>query len=360
VTAECVRQTLFAAGEQGIHTYRIPALACTPSGAVLAFCEGRRASRSDTGDIALVVRRSADGGRTWSAIRTVWADPGNTCGNPCPVVDRGTGIVWLLMTWNLGVDRESQIVAQTSRDTRRVFVTRSADDGLTWDRPREITDAVKRPEWTWYATGPGAGIRIEHGAWAGRLVVPCDHIQAGTRHYYAHVIYSDDQGRSWELGGSTPDHQVNECEVVEVGGGRLLLNMRNYDRAQRTRKVSLSHDGGASWGPLRADEALVEPICQASIRRYCWGSGGDAGVILFANPADAAERRNMTIRVSHDDAATWPACRTLHAGPAAYSCLAAMPDGDVGCLYECGAEHPYERIELACFPLSWIESRDEA
>ncbi|MCA9080940.1 MAG: exo-alpha-sialidase, partial [Planctomycetaceae bacterium] len=100
------------------------------------------------------------------------------------------------------------------------------------------------PDWTWYATGPGSGIQMEAGPHQGRLVIPCDHIQAQTKHYYSHVIYSDDHGASWRLGGSSPQHQVNECEVVELDDGRLLLNMRNYDRSHKARQVAFSNDGG--------------------------------------------------------------------------------------------------------------------
>jgi sialidase-1 len=219
----------------------------------------------------------------------------------------------------------------------------------------QITGQVKRLDWTWYATGPGAGIQMEHGPHAGRMVIPCDHIEAHTRHYFSHVCYSDDRGRTWQLGGSTPQHQVNECEVVEIAGGRLLLNMRNYDRTQKTRKVSISADGGASWGPVRSGAALVEPICQASIRRLSWGTEVDPGVVLFSNPADAESRRNLTVRASRDDGTTWSEGRTLHAGPAAYSCLAVLPDGRVGCLYECGEANPVERLVLARFGLEWLE-----
>jgi sialidase-1 len=99
------------------------------------------------------------------------------------VVDRESGTIWLLMTWNRGEDREPQIIAQTARDTRRVFVACSTDDGLTWTTPREITAAVKLTTWTWYATGPGAGIQLAHGPKKGRLVIPCDHIEAGAKQY---------------------------------------------------------------------------------------------------------------------------------------------------------------------------------
>jgi len=344
--------TLFVAGDQGYHTYRIPALVVTTAGTVLAFCEGRKHSRSDSGDIALLLKRSPDGGRTWSdSSRVIWDDPGNTCGNPCPVVDRETGTIWLLMTWNRGDDSERQIVDGTSTDTRRVYVTRSEDDGCTWAEPIEITADVKEADWTWYATGPGAGIQIERGPHAGKLVIPCDHIEADSKDRYSHVIYSDDYGESWVLGGRTPQPGVNECEVVELTGDRLMLNMRNHDRAQHTRKVSMSQDGGETWGDWVADEVLIEPICQASIRRYSWPGEGRRDVILFSNPAHETERKNVTVRFSYDGGQTWPQSKCLHPGPGAYSCLAVLPDGEVACLYEAGTEHPYESIVLARFPL---------
>ena len=96
------RVDLFSAGDGGVHTYRIPAIVQTQGGVLLAFAEARHNSRSDTGDIDLVVRRSTDGGRTWGETITVWDDGGNVCGNPCPVVDRRTGRVLLLSTWNNG------------------------------------------------------------------------------------------------------------------------------------------------------------------------------------------------------------------------------------------------------------------
>jgi sialidase-1 len=345
---------LFVAGQEGYHTYRIPALAVTTKGSLLAFCEGRKHSASDAGDIALLLKRSTDSGASWSAQQLVWDDIEHTCGNPCPVVESETGVIWLLMTWNHGDDRESRIIDGTSQDTRRVFVTYSEDDGMRWATPIEITSDVNRPGWTWYATGPGAGIQIERGRHRGRLVIPCDHIEAETKHRYSHVIYSDDHGHTWKLGGRTPQHQVNECEVVELTGGRLMLNMRNYDRSQRRRKVSISRDGGMTWGVIYADTALIEPICQASIRRYSWPGRGSQDIILFSNPAHEEERVNMAVRLSYDGGKSWPSSQSLHAGPSAYSCLAVLPNGDVACLYEAGENQPYESIVFARFQMAWL------
>jgi sialidase-1 len=303
------------------------------------------------------MKRSADGGRTWSAQQVVWDDAGNTCGNPSPVVDRKTGTICLLLTWNRGDDREPQIIDLKSKDTRRVFVTSSTDDGLTWAKPREITASVKRTNWTWYATGPGGGIQIERGPHAGRLVVPCDHIEAGTKQYYSHVIYSDDSGATWKLGGRTPNAKVNECTVVELSDGRLMLNMRNYDRAQRQRQVAFSRDGGLTWEDQRFYAALPEPICQASLRRLSWPGGGRGNVILFANPSSPTNRANLTVQASRDDGVTWTQKAVLHPGPSAYSDLAVTRAGRIACLYESGVKSPYERITLALF--DWVSFENE-
>ena len=158
--AEPQQADVFVSGRDGYHTYRIPSVIVTKKGTVLAFCEGRKKGRSDAGDIDLLLKRSTDGGKTWSSQQIVWDDKNNTCGNPCPVIDAKTGTIWLLLTWNLGADRESQIISQKSKDTRQVFVTYSKDDGQRWAPPKEITEQTKQKNWTWYATGPGVGIQL--------------------------------------------------------------------------------------------------------------------------------------------------------------------------------------------------------
>jgi hypothetical protein len=349
---------VFAQGQEGYHTFRIPSLLVTARGTVLALCEGRRQSAGDSGDVDLVCRRSTDGGKTWSKLQTIWNDGPNTCGNPCPVVYGKTGDIWLLMTWNRGEDQESAIIAQRSKDTRRIFVSRSTDDGLTWSLPHEITQQVKPTNWTWCATGPGVGIQLQYGPKAGRLVIPCDHIEAGTQHYGSHVIYSDDQGESWKLGGSAPGYHVNECEVVELENGRLLLNMRSYDLSNPARQIALSADEGETWTDQKHDPELLDPVCQASIRRYSWPGTGRPGVVLFSNPA-SRKRERMTVRASFDDGQTWPIHRLLDAGPSAYSCLAILPDGAVGLLYETGMKSAYEGITFTRFSTDWLTNRDE-
>jgi sialidase-1 len=343
--SEPAQTPVFTSGQHGYHTYRIPALVVARSGALLAFCEGRKHSGSDSGDIDLLLKRSLDGGKTWSQSQIIWDDGANTCGNPCPVVDAASGTVWLLMTHGLGSDTEAQIIAGKSRGTRSVWITSSHDDGLTWARPVEITKDVKKADWTWYATGPGVGIQTR----SGRLIVPCNNQVAGSRTQQSHVIFSDDGGSTWKLGGVVGP-KCNESQIVELSDGALMLNIRSY-RGHNRRLTCISKDGGETWSSLVESEALIEPVCQASIIRYPGPHNG----LLFANPA-SKKREKLTIRLSRDDGNTWPIARVLHDGPAAYSCLAVLPYGTIGCLYERGEKQAYETITFARFSMDWLNT----
>ena len=104
---------IFVSGREGYHTYRIPAIVVSRQGTVLAFCEGRKTSSADHGDIDLLLRRSFDGGSTWQVTQLVHEEGGTakiTIGNPCPIVDR-----------------EGTIHLVFCRDNARAFYTKSVD-----------------------------------------------------------------------------------------------------------------------------------------------------------------------------------------------------------------------------------------
>ena len=340
---------LWVGGEDGYHTYRIPALLTTQQGSLLAFCEGRRNNRRDHGDIDLLVKRSTDGGKTWSPHRIVYEEGGDdevTIGNPNPVVDQDTGTIWMPFC----------------RDNKEVLITKSTDDGLTWSDPVNISKDVVRPGWVWVATGPGVSVQLERGPNKGRLVIPCDHgVMVGEqRIMHSHVFYSEDHGETWQLGGLLPEH-TDEAQVVELANGELLLNMRSYwgrvgKRADRDgmRALARSADGGQTWGELAFDETLIEPVCQGSFLRYTDAESGGKNRLLFSNPASKTERVKMTVRLSYDEGETWPVSKLLHEGKSAYSSLAVLPDKTIACLYERGEERYSENLYFARFTLDWL------
>ncbi len=347
---EIFMTTLWSQEDTSHNNYRIPSLIVTKAGTLLAFAEGREGG--DSGDIDMLLKRSLDNGQTWSDQRVVWDDGGNTCGNPCPVVDQNTGRILLFMTWNLGTDREHDIIRKKSDSTRVPYMTYSDDDGLTWSEPQNLFESAKVPEWGWYATGPGVGVQLKGEKYAGRLVVPCnnsyndpDNTSRDGFGYGAHVLISDDGGDTWRMSKIiTPE--VNESQLVELADGRLMMNMRSY-HGKASRALSFSEDGGETWSTVQHDPQLVEPVCQGSIIDY--GSLGGERMFLFSNPATPFERTNMTIRVSFDDGATWPNSKLVFSGPSAYSSLASLPDGNVGLFYEMGEKSPYERMVFLSF-----------
>jgi sialidase-1 len=316
----------------------------TKKGTLLAFAEARKNNCSDEGDINMVVRRSVDSGKAWSALISVWDDGANTCGNPAPVVDLKTGEVYLLMTWNLGQDNIGEINNGTSKDTRRVYVSHSSDDGLSWSVPIEITDSVKRTNWGWYATGPCHGIQIRRGQFAGRLVIPCDYMETYTKKGGSHIIYSDDDGKSWALGGTVSNVNTNESTVAELQNGKLMLNMRS----KGTRVVAISDDGGLSWTDVKHDNHLIDPTCQGSLL-----SNLDEAQLFFSNPS-SSERENMTIKLSGDDGNSWRKSLQVYGGPSAYSDMVLISDTRIGILYEGGKSRPYEGIVFQSIPIKEI------
>jgi sialidase-1 len=362
------RTRVWRLGSDGYQIYRIPAAVVTPRGTLLVFAEGRQRAvgpGNDAGEINTLVKRSTDNGRTFSEQTVVGADGPNTYGNPCPVVDEITGRIWLLSTHNLGHDHEAEIISGEAEGTRTIWITYSDDDGLTWAEPHEITDQVKRDNWTWYATGPGNGIQLRHGPHNGRLVIPCDYVLkgGGRENGNSHIIYSDDNGQSWQIGGEPPGMTFNESQVVELSDGRLMLNMRNYAPGGRRlraavpkqRGVAVSNDGGQTFGRPYHDSALIEPICQASIIRYTWPDNGGRSRILFSNPASTEARERMTVRLSYDEGSTWPVEKMIHPHFSAYSSLVALPDGMVGLLYEAAEQgERYQWIEFVRFSLEWL------
>lgn len=339
--AGLVQTPVFVSGKDGYHTYRIPALIVTKKGTLLAFCEGRKTGRGDHGDLDLLVKRSSDFGKTWSPQSIVHEEGGDakiTIGNPCPVIDQSTGFIWMSLC----------------RDNKKVYITHSKDDGQTWSKPKDISAVATKPNWTWVATGPGNGIQLTRSKHAGRLVMPCDHRRGGRNTYntngHSHSLYSDDHGKTWKMGQPT-DPGMNECAVVELVDGRLMMNMRSY-RGKNRRGIAISKDGGETWGHSIDDATLIEPVCQASFVRF------DGSRLLFSNPASKS-RNKMTVRLSRDEGKTWSASRQLHAGPAAYSNLTVLSDNSIGIIYERGEKSAYEKITFARFTLEWLANGKE-
>lgn len=270
--------------------YRIPGLIVTDRGTMLVCYECRQGG--DWSVIDLCMRKSADGGKTWSRRRLLVSGGGkNTTNNPVFFAD-GERIHFIWM-----------------ENYKRAFYQYSLDEGETWSPAREITAAFEaiRPwhPWTIIAAGPGHGTRLS----SGRLIVPVWLANDPTQ-ITAHMpsvcatLYSDDRGQNWHMGEMVPTGKAvpspNETALAELSDGRVLLNIRSKSE-NHLRCLAVSATGIDRWEDVRFDEQLIDPHCEGALCSFPRG-------ILFSNCRSKTERVNLSLLKSEDDGAAWEQC----------------------------------------------------
>lgn len=325
---------VFVNGTEGYRCFRIPAIVRTPGGALLAFAEARRNSCADFGDVRIVMRRSRDDGKTWSRLETVATNGSLQADNAAPVVDLldpryPHGRVFLF--YSTGDAPESDIIQ--GKGTRRVFYRTSINNGASWTAPIEITGSVKLPGWRGYATGPGHALQLTEGPHRGRIIVPAYHSEGAPqphgRSYEAGTFFSDDHGATWHLGATVKYPGTNESTAAQNEAGDVVLNSRD-ESGSHARVISISHDGSQHWDTTFVAKDLPDPTCEGSMIRYA------RSYLLFSNPGNLRERKDLTISVSQDGGRTWPHHTVVHAGPSAYSDIVLLPHHRLGILFEQG------------------------
>lgn len=377
---------LFTANQDGYKLYRIPGIVTTRRGVVLAYCEARKSDRGDWGQIDILLRRSTDGGKTWGPRNTLANVPGPKSKNPVALAQKlaTPGEV----TYNNPVaipDSNGAVHFLFCLEYARCFYLRSDDDGATFTPPVEITASFDafRPEYDWkvLATGPGHGIQLRNG----RLLVPV-WLSLGTgghahRPSVTSVIYSDDHGRTWQRGAiagpNTGDWSIpNETCAVQLAYGRVLLNMRSESKANR-RLLTTSPDGATGWSRPQFHEQLLEPICMAGMVRLSESPASDRNRLLFSNPHNLSrsdgkeapgkgrDRKNVSVKLSYDEAVTWPVNKTIEPGFSGYSDLAVAGDGTILLFYERGSTDGKDiyrtgLLTVARFNLEWLTDGADA
>ncbi|WP_417233740.1 sialidase family protein [Arthrobacter sp.] len=329
-------------GHGGYRQYRIPALAVSTKGTVLAAYDGRPNLDDLPNTIDLLLRRSFDDGRTWEPQQPIRTGTGlQGFGDPSLLVDRDTGRIFCFHAAGThagffeaaeGLDPED--------DVQHVDLSTSDDDGATWTH-RRLTAQLKREGITGIFAAAGAGIQLDAGPHAGRLIQQMVILLHGT--IRAASAYSDDHGQTWTLGEPAPG-EANENKVVALPDGTVLLN----SRAPGARRGARSTDGGHSYTALEPIPTLPDPGDNGSILRLRTTPDGSC-TLLATNNRDTALRRNTVLSTSHDDGATWAPVLTLCPGSSAYSTAALLADGSLGVFLERNgySELVFTRIEAA-------------
>lgn len=334
--------SLRTANDDGVSAFRIPGLATSKSGTLLAVYDVRHDDSSDLqGDIDVGLSRSVDGGNSWQPMQIIM-DMGewgglpqnqNGIGDPAILVDSETGVLFVVALWLHGKPGtaawRSSEPGLTPDKTGQLMIVKSEDDGQTWSQPINITQPMKEASWQLFFNGPGKGISMKNGT----LVFAAQY-KDSEQIPHSTIIYSEDHGESWQVGtGARP--KTTEAQVVELSDGKLMLNMRD-DRGG-SRAVYTTEDMGKSWQehPTNRSE-LIEPICMASIIRF------DEDRLLFSNPASTEGRYNITIKASNDDGASWPNSQQVLLDSEkgwGYSCMTKINNEYIGILYESSQAH---------------------
>lgn len=368
-------------GQDGVHTSRIPGLATSKKGTLLAIYDARYESARDLqGHMDIALNRSFDGGRTWEPMQVVldrkeWGgmpEKYNGVSDACILVDDRTGDIYVAGLWMHGLlDAETGkwvegLTADSTRwlhqwrakgsqpgfgvkETSQFLITKSSDDGLTWSEPINITSAKKK-EWWLFAPAPGQGITMTDGT----LVFPSQgRDENGTS--FSNITWSKDGGKTWKTSNPATKN-TTECAVVELQDGSLMLNMRdNRNRGNEEvngRSVFVTSDLGETWKEHPTSrKALIEPTCMASLHTHRYMEDGvEKSLLLFVNPASTSKRNNITLKVSYDGGNTWPEEKQIlldeYSGRG-YSCITSVNDSTLGILYESSqADMAFQTVSL--------------
>jgi len=325
-----------------VSCYRIPAIVTAPNGDLIAAIDERVPSCGDlkwSKDINIVMRRSSNGGKTWSDIESIVDFPlGKSASDPSMIVDEITKEIFLFYNY-MNLD--------TEKDIYYLHVIKSQDNGKTWSAPEDITAQISKPEWhnDFKFITSGRGIQTK----SGQLLHCMVNLNSGM-----HLFGSDDHGKTWYF-IDTPISPADESKVVELADGTWMVNARVNDK-KGVRYVHTSSDEGKTW-TTKAEPQLSDPGCNASIIRYtAIEDGYKKNRLLFANAKSEKGRTNMTVRVSYDEGKTWSAGKTIYSGSSAYSSLTVLKNGDIGLFFE---KDEYSKNVFTSFSLKWLTDKKD-
>ncbi len=338
--------------EETVASFRIPALVTTKAGTLIAAYDVRYDSSVDLqGDIDVGVKRSTDGGKTWSDLVLAmdmgtygynvtdadsWksAQVNNGIGDPCLLVDENTGTIFCFAIWAHGHEG-SRVLGYAGTgyeidDTPQFMMVKSTDDGLTWSEPINLTKQLKRYNWKCTFQGPGRGITMKDGT----LVIPMQHQENGVLN--SGIAYSTDHGETWHS-HNLACNTTSEATVAELTPGVLLLSMRD-ETGSHYRREYITTDLGRSWTPFAHNGQMWDSTTEASLIHVLAADNVlNKDLMLFSSPQGRTGWRNhMTIQYSLDQGVTWHENTLLidEGASLGYSCLTMIDNATVGILYE--------------------------
>ena len=355
------RQTmLFNPWDHGSEYYRIPAMIVLENnaehkGRIITVTDRRYDNNEDLPNkIDLVARYSDDNGNSWSAPKTIAGEYIDSLNNQGP--DYGYGDAAIVETTDgkiiclMAADRRYQ--RSTYDDRIKVYQTSSDDGGKTWERPKEISDLIydapykdasAKLQGVFVTSGKGLCLKHQKRKSANGRIMFAMVCKFSEWPYYNYIVYSDDNGKTWNVSKHAVFEGGDEAKLVEERDGTVIISTRRSGE----RGFNVSHDGGLTWGKGYTNKDLWGNSCNADMLVY------SDDVYLHTMP-NAEDRRNLTIYASKDKGKTWPYKYVFNSLPGAYSSIVKCADGSIGIYYEDGTMSDHYSMNFITIPLEWI------
>lgn len=335
--ATCVSSPWVGEARSG---YRLPSIVQAANGDLIAFAEKRNGQNGtvDYGNWDIVSRYSKDGGCTWSGSKTIADNGQHEVSNPSPVVDKATGDILLVASY------------QNAKSQNWLKVQRSTDNGRTWSKPQEIKKEYK----TWSRplgglTQPGNGLQLAGGARAGRII-----FGAGVSNGIM-LVYSDNGGKNWVEGAritSPKGTALIEADLTETPNGQIFITARlkGHGSAKLSHYQATSKDGGATASAFSRIAGMKTVHAYGSLLTV----GANMYLATPSNNNAGVLRKGLKLWRSTDNGRTWKSYKSLTADShaAGYADLVALSNGQIAVIFESGKRAWNERIQVARFNLS--------
>ncbi len=313
--------------------YRIPAMVLDKDGNIVVASDRRYNSNADLGNhkIDVSIRRSEDGGRTWSKQNIVAIGDGRNSGtygygDPALVTTANGRIICLMAAGKNGY----------FSGMRNIGITTSDDNGLTWSAVRELTasnftDATYNKTnslgfWSIFTTS-GKGLLKRDGT-----VMFTTNTLASSSSSSSNcvVITSKDEGQSWQLGPAIAYTGGDESKLEEMNDGSLLISVRQSG----ARGFNTGNADASKWGTQWRNSQITANACNADILYYSRDIDGERDIMLHTYLKNTGSRRNLTLAMSTDQGQNWTDVMNIQPGGSAYSTMVRLPNGDLAILYE--------------------------
>ena len=252
-----------------------------------------------------------------------------------------------------------------------LWMSYSDDDGKTWSAPQDITPMVKADWMKFLGVGPGTGITLHTGPHKGRIIVPTyttnqtNHLNGSQS---SRVIYSDDHGKTWHMGGGVNDHrtltdgtvidsstmsnyyaQNTESSVVQLNNGDLKLFMRGLTGDLQ---VATSKDGGVTWENDIKRYADVKDVYVQLAAIHTMHDGKEYIVLSNAGGPGRFNGLVHLARVEENGELTWLKHNPIQSGKFAYNSIQDLGNGEYGLLYE-HADNNQNEYTLSYKKFNW-------